>query len=157
MCLLLLRQCGRPDLVRRQCIVPDCAYTVAWLQPLRRRALVLARDAAADQVAQRVHGGVADAVVDRRAARLAPHQALVHQEGQVPGDVGRGVAGQLRQLADVAFAGAQQVEDLQARGLGQGPEIRGHLVQGFGGETFHDGTDVGLGGQVHIMPHGVAS
>jgi len=40
-------------------------------------------------------------------------------------DVGRAEAAKLRQLADVALTAAQQVDDLQARWVGQRLEIRG--------------------------------
>src|ERR1019366_788531 len=95
------------------------------------RAFELSRDIAAYQVAQPIDRGVGDSVVGAVAARLPRHQAALGQQRQVPRDVGRGVAAQLRQLTDVAFLLPQQVEDLQTRRLGQGLEVRRNLRQGL--------------------------
>ena len=51
-------------------------------------------------------------------------------------DIGRRVAARLGQLAHVVFALAQQIQDLQARGLGQHLEIGGNLLQSLGGKVF---------------------
>jgi hypothetical protein len=48
-------------------------------------------------------------------------------------DVGRSEAAELGELAHVALAGAQQVEDLQARRLGQDLEIGCYLLERLGG------------------------
>ena len=65
-------------------------------------------------------------------------------------DVGRRVAAQLRQFADVAFAAAQQVEDLQARRLRQRLEIRRHLFERLLGQILAcGGTRGGCRGRDH--------
>ena len=117
--------CGRPD----ECLA------------VARGLLELAGDAAAYQIAERIDLVVGDAVVDARAAAFARDHAVLGQHGQVPRNVRRRVAAELRQLPDVALAFTQVVEDLQARRFGQRLEIRRHLLQRLGGKILHAGTN----------------
>jgi hypothetical protein len=98
--------------------------------------LVLARNASAHQIAQRVDRFIGNAVVHAGATALTAYQALLGHQGQVSGDVGCRVAAELGQFTDVAFAFTQVVEDAQARGFGQCLEVSGDLLQGFWREGF---------------------
>ncbi len=118
-----------------------------------RGALEASRDVAADEIAERVDRVVRDPVVHRRAAAFALDQPLLHQLGEMARDVGRSEAAKLGELADVALAGAEQVEDLQARRLRQRLEVGGHLIERLGGKSFH--SRAGGSGRARIMPHRV--
>jgi EAL domain-containing protein (putative c-di-GMP-specific phosphodiesterase class I) len=104
---------------------------------VQRAFAAVARHGAADQVAELVDRRVGDRVVHAVAAALARHQAAALQQGHVARHIGRRAAGQLGEFADLALALAQQVEQAQARGLGQGLEELGHLLQRLGRQRVH--------------------
>jgi hypothetical protein len=103
-----------------------------------RRVFHLPRDGAAHQVAQREHRLIGDAVISAGAATLALHQSVLGQQRQMARDIGGCESTQLSQVADVALAPPQQVEDLQARRLRQHLEVVGNLGQRFGRQIFHE-------------------
>lgn len=112
------------------------------------RAFVLARNAVADKVTQRIHRRVCDAVVHAGAPAFALDKALLCHQAQVARDVGCRVAAQLGQLAHVALAFTQKVQDAQARGLRQRLKVRGNLRDGFWGQVLHGKF---AGGQGHSI------
>ena len=98
---------------------------------------MLLRDAVAYQIAQGVNGGVGNLVIHAGAAAFAFDKALLHQHRQVARHIGGCVATGFGQLAHVVLGLAQQVQDAQARGLGQRLEIVGHTVNGLIWELGH--------------------
>ncbi|MPM50972.1 hypothetical protein SDC9_97718 [bioreactor metagenome] len=102
-----------------------------------RLALELLGDVSADQIAQGINGLVRNAVDGAVSAAFACHQTVLGQQRQMPRDVGRAVTAQLGEFAHAALLLAQQVEDLQARWLGQRLEVRRHLFQRLVGKVFH--------------------
>ena len=104
-----------------------------------RLALELPGHVHADQVTERVDGLVGDRVEHAGAAGLAADEAVLREAVEVPGHVGRAAVAELGQFAHAAGLGAQQVQDLQPRRLGQGLEPGRDVGQRFGAQVGHGG------------------
>ncbi len=99
---------------------------------------MLLGDAVAHQIAQRIDGGICDLVVHAGATAFALDEALLHQHRQVARHVGGRVATSFRQLAHVVLGFSQQIQDAQARGLGQRLEVVRHAVDGLLWKLGHE-------------------
>ena len=82
-----------------------------------RHFFVALGNAAAHQIAQPINGLVSNPVVHAGAPAFPDHDAVLGHVRQMARHIGQGKTRQLRQLADAFFMLAQQIQDLQPRGL----------------------------------------
>jgi hypothetical protein len=78
--------------------------------------------------------GVGEPVEDGGAVLAPAHQAAGEENLQVLGDVGLAAAGELDEVADGVFPGAERLEEAEPHRLAQGAEALGDEVDGLGGE-----------------------
>jgi len=92
---------------------------------------MLLTDAVAHQITQGINGGICDLVVHAGATPFALDEALLHQHRQVTRHIGSRVATSFGQFAHVVLGFSQQIQDAQARGLGQRLEVVRYTVDGL--------------------------
>ncbi len=99
---------------------------------------MLLTDAVARQITRSGSGGVSNLVIHAGATAFTFDKALLHQHRQVARHVGGRVATSFRQLAHVVLGFSQQIQDAQARGLGQRLEVVRHAVDGLLWKLGHE-------------------